>query len=461
MIRLSRRHLLGAAMTAALAGCGPGEWLVGAAAAAAGTDPAPGDTVDFARHVLDRCTFGARAGDRAALLARGFPAWLDGQLTAGGDRAMERLLDDFTVLQVPAGEAYEWKPAVVQDEVIRGCLLRAVYSPFQVREVVAGCWRDQFNVGAGKGDVAWLVAAYDREVVRAHALGRFADLLRASLLHPAMLWYLDGRSNLREHPNENHARELLELHGLGADGGYSQRDVMEVARCLSGWTVRGVDRFRKGLVEFAPELHDDGPKEVLGTVIPAGLGASDIDRVVALVAAHPATARRIARRLCRRFIADAPPATAVAAAGAAFTASGGDLAATVRTVLTHDAFADPAIRGGKLKRPLHYLASCLRVLEARTRAEPELLTALARMGESPYQHPTPEGYPENAEAWTGSLWWRWRAAYDLAHAHDTALDPLLVLGRTPTAAETTALAGDLTPAERRTILLASPAFQRC
>lgn len=458
---LSRRHLLGSAALFALSSCGPSDWLLGAVSTPSGMDPLPGEDRDFSRHVLDRCTYGARAGERAALLAGGFDSWLETQLRNEPDRATERLLNDFDVLHAPAGEAFEWKPRVVQEEVIRGTLLRAVYGRDQLREVVASCWGDQFNVGAGKGDVAWLVAAYDRDVIRTHTLGSYTELLRTSVTHPAMLWYLDGRTNRSEHPNENHARELLELHSLGVNAGYTQHDVMEVARCLSGWTVRGKERLKKGAVEFAPELHDNGRKIVLGTVIPAGLGAADVDRVVAIVAAHPATAERIATRLCSRFIADPPPRSAVDDVTAAFIQHAGDLRETVRAVLQHPTFHDPAIRGGKLKRPLHYLASCLRVLDVRTHAEAPLVEALARMGESPYQHPTPEGYPERASAWTGTLWWRWRAAYDLAHAHDVTLDPLLVFGRQPTSAEKTALAGVLDPAERRTILLASPTFQRC
>lgn len=458
----TRRHLLGSAVALLLAGCGPGDWLLDAAQpATTGSDLPPGPDVDLARHVLDRCTFGARAGDHAALLALGLDAWIERQLTPRREAAIDRLLDDLGSLHVPAGEAYEYKPALVQDEVIRGTLLRVVYAEQQVREVVISCWRDQFNVGAGKGDVAWLVASYDRDVVRAHALGKFRDLLRASVTHPAMLWYLDGRSNHREHPNENHARELLELHGLGVGTGYTQHDVMEVARCLTGWTVRPSSGFRKGTVVFEPDLHDDGAKQVLGVAIPAGLGAGDVERVVDLIAAHPAAAQRIAQRLCRRFIADDPPAAAVADVAAAFTASGGDLTVTVRTVLQHEAFRDPRIFGGKFKRPLHYLASCLRVLQARTTAEPALLQALARLGESPWQHPTPEGYPERAEAWTGTLWWRWRVAWDLAHAHDVTLDPALIFGRQPTADESAAIIATPDPAERRTLLLASPAFQRC
>jgi uncharacterized protein (DUF1800 family) len=458
---LNRRHFLGATAMAVLAGCGPSEWLVNAAQTTAGGDPRLGTGVSLARHVLNRCTFGARPGDLGAIEKIGITAWIDQQLEPTSEAAIERLVDDLDVLQAPAGEAYEYRPAVVQNDVVRGTLLRAVYAQYQLREVVIGCWRDQFNVGAGKGDVAWLVASYDREVVRAHALGSFRDLLRASVLHPAMLWYLDGRSNVAEHPNENHARELLELHGLGVDAGYTQHDVMEVARCLTGWTVRPSSGFRKGTVEFVAGRHDDGEKHVLGSIIAAGGGAADIERVVDLIAAHPAAARHVARRLCARFIADVPPEAAVRDVAAAFTASRGDLRATVRAVLTHAAFTDPLIRGAKLKRPLHYLVSMVRVLEARTTAEPLLLQALQRLGEAPWQHPTPEGYPERAEAWTGLLWWRWRAAWDVAHAHAGELSPELAFGRQPTAAEAAAIAATPDPAERRTLLLAAPAFQRC
>ena len=458
---LNRRHFLGATAMAVLAGCGPSEWLVNAAQTTAGGDPPLGPSVSLARHVLNRCTFGARPGDLGAIEKIGIAAWIEEQLAPTREAAIERLVDDLDVLQAPAGEAYEYRPAVVQNDVVRGTLLRAVYAQYQLREVVIGCWRDQFNVGAGKGDVAWLVASYDREVVRAHAFGSFRDLLRASVLHPAMLWYLDGRSNVAEHPNENHARELLELHGLGVDAGYTQRDVMEVARCLTGWTVRPSSGFRKGTVEFVPGRHDHGEKQVLGSVIAAGGGAADIERVVDLIAAHPAAARHVARRLCARFIADVPPEAAVHDVAAAFSANRGDLRATVRAVLTHAAFTDPLIRGAKLKRPLHYLVSMERALEARTTAEPQLLQALQRLGETPWQHPTPEGFPERAEAWTGLLWWRWRAAWDVAHAHAVELSPELAFGRQPTAAEAAAIAATPEPAERRTLLLAAPAFQRC
>lgn len=465
-MQLTRRDALQATLgsfaSLLLSGCGPSDWLLGAARHIPGEDPEYGEAITLERHVLDRCTFGVRAGDLGALTKQGVDAWIDEQLAPEPerDRALERLLGDLDVLHVPAGEAYEYQARLVQEEIAWGTLLRAVYARSQLREIVVSCWRDQFNIGAGKGDAAWLVPSYDRDVIRAHALGKYRDLLHASLTHPAMLWYLDGRTNVAAHPNENHGRELLELHSLGVGTGYTQRDVQEVARCLTGWRVREKSGFRKGSVFFSADLHDDGAKTVLGAAIPVGLGAGDVDRVVDLVAQHPATATRIARRLCARFISDQPPETAVAATAQAFTASGGDLRATVAAVLRSDAFRDPACHHAKLKRPLHWLASCLRVLDVRVNQRKELGSALDRLGETPYQHPTPDGYPERAEAWTGTLWWRWRIAAEIGRRIDHPLEPELVHGRVLSASESSAF---VVPdaAQRRALLLASPAFLRC
>lgn len=234
----------------------------------------------------------------------------------------------------------------------------------------------------------------------------------------------------------------------------------------------------KGRVEFHAELHDDGEKQVLGRWFPAGLGAKDVDLLIDLVADHPSTASHLATKLCRRFIADEPPPAAVALVADAFTASGGDIAATVRALLRCAEFRaeDPstAVRGGKLKRPFHYLASCLRACDADSDAGPALTQYLARMGHAPFQFPTPDGYPEVAGAWRGTLLWRWQLADTLAgnRVAGTRIERELLttraggheglaahlLGRRPDAAEREALrAGD----DPLALLLASPAFQRC
>jgi len=446
-----------------------------------------GAGVGLLRHVLDRLSFGPRPEDYGRARALGdddeeaAERFIEEQLHPEGlddphaDYALRRLeaLDD------PPGMLFEYQPEVLLDELTRGTLLRAVWSRRQLLEVMVRFWSDHFNVDASKGDCKWLKAHDDREVIRRHALGSFPELLRASALSPAMLWYLDGRQNRRrdaeERPNENYARELLELHTLGVDGGYDQRDVMEVARCLTGWTVRSEQLFGKGRVEFRRDWHDDGEKVVLGRRIPAGLGEQDLERVLEIVALHPSTARHLATKLCRRFIADQPPADAVGAVADAFLASGGALRPTLRTLFRTPAFRHPAQRRSKLKRPFRFVVSALRATAARTDGGRALEHALLRMGQAPFQCPTPDGYPDEAGPWLGTLLWRWHLAADLALNRlpgsrvDAAalrrglggVEGLLshLFGRRPKAEERAALASD-DAAELLALALASPAFQR-
>jgi uncharacterized protein (DUF1800 family) len=351
-------------------------------------------------------------------------------------------------------------------------------------------WSDHFNIDPSKGDARWLKVADDREVIRPHALGKFPEILRASALSPAMLWYLDGRVNRRarpeDKPNENYARELLELHTLGVHGGYAQQDVMEVARCLTGWSVRATDKppyFAVGKVEFHPEQHDFGAKEFLGCRIPAvseslpksereALGRQELDRVLQIVTAHPATARHIADKLCRHFIADDPPPAAMAKVADTFRETTGDITAVLRTLFATEEFREA--RGRKFKRPFTFLVSALRATGAKTDAGLPLLDYLRRMGHAPFSYPTPEGYADKAEPWMGTLLWRWNFALALARNQipgtSVALETLAkragseeqlmahILGRLPTVEETAAYheseAG-------LALLLACPAFQYC
>jgi uncharacterized protein (DUF1800 family) len=437
--------------------------------------------IDLASHLLNRCTFGARPGDRESLLSLGAAAWIETQLNPERieeDTEAERVLRRYPTLQEPAGELYEYKPRVLLRDLVRSTILRAALSRRQLWEVMVEFWSDHFNIDIGKGDCAWLKVADDREVIRAHALGRFADLLRASALSPAMLWYLDGRVNRRarpeERPNENYARELLELHTLGVHGGYTQGDVMEVARCLTGWTVRPRSGFGKGRVEFHAHEHDDGAKTVLGHRIGGG-GEGDLYDVLDIVASHPATSRHIATKLCRRFIADEPLETTVAVVAETFTTSGGDIRHTVRTLLMQPEFV--SARGTKLKRPFHFLVSALRSTDALTDAPSALSDFLTSMGHAPFQYPTPEGYAVAAAAWERTLIWRWKFAAALAanRVEGTRIDvnglirraggeqSLMahVLGRQPSATEQEAWKAMGGGAWGLALLLASPAFQRC
>ena len=465
--------------------------------------------IDPISHVLNRLTFGPRPGDYARVAAQGVPAFIAQQLAPQqlGDWVCERVIrhecdsladpqsrlfprptDDgdtltrlFPALQNHAarvGELYEYKDKVLLEDLTRATLLRAVLSERQLYEVMVQFWGDHFNIDPSKGEAKWLKVADDRDVIRVHALGNFRALLRASAVSPAMLWYLDGRVNRRtkpeDKPNENYARELLELHTLGVHGGYTQQDVMEVARCLTGWTVRDRKKYFKGRVEFVARQHDDGAKRVLGETIPAGLGAGDLDRVLEIVVRHPGTARHLAWKLCRRFISDEPPEAAVAATAAAFTAAQGDIPATLRTLFATPEFLAPAVRGAKFKRPMHFVVSALRATNAATDAARPLSDYLVRLGHAPFRYTTPDGYPEEAQHWQNTLLWRWNFAAALAanRIKGTRIEPeelrdrlggddallATLLGRRPAELERSAYQES---GAGLALVLASPAFQYC
>ena len=345
-MRITRRNFIQAASAlsaAALTGCDQTVRFLGVPQAPGLAGPfavAATSTVDPVTHVLRRLTFGPRPGDYSRVAAMGIEAFIEEQLNpdAIDDYACDSLVRRNETIAAPLGELFEYKQDLLLRELTRATVQRAVYSNRQLYEVMVEFWSDHFNIAQSKGDCAWLKTADDRDVIRKHALGNFSELLRASALSPAMLWYLDGRANRKsdaeEKPNENYARELLELHTLGVHGGYTQQDVMETARCLTGWTVRSEENFFKGRLEFRKDWHDDGEKVVLGQTIPAGGGEADIDRVIEIVTAHPSTAQYLAWKLCRRFIADEPAQSAVDAVANVFATSKGDIQTTLRALLS-------------------------------------------------------------------------------------------------------------------------------
>jgi uncharacterized protein (DUF1800 family) len=446
--------------------------------------------IDPIAHALNRLTFGPGPGDYARVKLLGVDAFLDEQLApdqiddALCNRAIARFAEAWWE---PLGEHYEEDDESLPPVLRRVTLLRAVYSQRQLFEVMCEFWSDHFNIDPGKGDARFAKIGDDANVIRKHAFGNFRDLLKDSALSPAMLWYLDGRANVKrdaeEKPNENYARELMELHTLGVHGGYTQQDVMEVARCLTGWTVlaKKDDGFSgkllsplkdRGKAVFRPEAHDDGAKRVLGQDIPAGLGEGDLKRVIDIVATHPSTAQYLATKLCTRFIADAPPASAVDAVAKTFADSRGDIKATLRAV-----FATPEFHtatGTKFKRPFHFVVSALRATNAEVGDEQAILRYLEKMGHAPFRYPTPDGYPMEASHWHGTLLWRWKFALALAKNEikgtrvqrdalakalggDVALMATL-LNRQPQANESDAF---LKSGDGLALLLAAPSFQRC
>jgi len=358
-------------------------------------------------------------------------------------------------------------PQRITAELQASRILRAVYSERQLQEVMVDFWTNHFNVFAGKGADRWLLTAYDRDTIRPNTMGKFSDLLLATAQSPAMLFYLDNFQSVSPNSqngsgfgqrvrnqqrgglfgrlmqrspdgtppvqqnaqrqkrgiNENYARELMELHTLGVDGGYTQKDVQEVARCFTGWTIfapRGGGAAAQAIIDgpradmlrenagkffFNPRTHDDGEKIVLGHKIPAGGGIKDGLTVLDILGHSSATAKFIATKLVRHFVADDPPASLVDRVAATFTRSDGDIREMLRTILFSPEFSSPDAYRAKIKRPFELTISAIRTMGAETTGGPQLQQWLARMGEPLYGFQTPNGYSDLAESWvnTGGL----------------------------------------------------------
>jgi uncharacterized protein (DUF1800 family) len=320
-------------------------------------------------------------------------------------------------------------------------LLRAVYSERQLEEVLVDFWFNHFNVFAGKGATRNYVSEYEREAIRPYVLGNFRDMLGATAKSPAMLFYLDNwlsssensqrpmgsprrgnaarLNNTAPRPqrrssgiNENYARELLELHTLGVDGGYTQQDIVNVAKAFTGWTIQ--PRQGSGFM-FVAARHERGEKVVLGQTIKAG-GVDEGERVLDIVAAHPATARHIAKKLAMRFVSDNPPAALVDRAAAKFTATRGDLREVLKVILASPEFASADAYRAKVKTPLEFVASALRATGAEVRTALPLARTLRDMGMPLYFCQPPTGYDETATTWVsaGALVARMNFAVDLS-----------------------------------------------
>ena len=338
------------------------------------------------------------------------------------------------------------QPQRIIAELQASRILRAVYSERQLQEVMVDFWTNHFNIFFGKGAERWLLPAYDRDTIRPHAMGKFSDLLQATAQSPAMLFYLDNFQSVspnadrgraqemmmnppqqrpRRGINENYARELMELHTLGVDGGYTQKDVTEVARCFTGWTIfrprggaaavnalRGEEaRTRRtparpaGTFFFNMRAHDDGEKVVLGHKIPAGGGFNDGLKVLDILARHPSTAKFIATKLVRHFVSDNPPTALVNRVAAAFTKSDGNIRETLKAIFFSNEFYSAESYRAKVKRPFELVTSAIRVLGADTNGGPGTHRWIERMGEPLYGFQTPNGYSDAAESWvnTGGL----------------------------------------------------------
>lgn len=383
-----------------------------------------------ALHVLSRLTWGVMPADVARIEALGIPGYIDWQLAPEQipDPIVERWLSKFPFLS-QGGQAVE--RAAQRDDYVYTLapwqrIYRAVYSERQLFERMVEFWTDHFNVPMPDG--MGLKITDDRDVARTHALGRFRDLLFASARSPAMLFYLNNAESVAEHPNENYAREVMELHTLGVDGGYTEDDVKAVARALTGWTVRSGPNDTQQYY-FDSSVHDTGEKIVLGQVLPAGRGIEDGLQVLDILATHPSTARFIARKLVQKFVSDQPPAGLVESAAAVFLGTDGDLRQVLRHILLSAEFMAAPYQ--KFRRPIDFLVAMLRALRPGLSFGDRhwLVWMLEDLGQLPYHWHPPNGYPEPAGAWmnTNGLLNRWNLALTFPFAsegwfEDVALD---------------------------------------
>lgn len=373
-----------------------------------------------AAHTLNRLAFGPRPGDVERVRKMGADRWIEQQLHPEriDDKAVEERLKGYETLSMSSADllAKYYRPIVearkaeeelqplrrqaqkVVAELSAQRIIRAAESERQLNEVMVDFWMNHFNVFAGKGIDRFLLTSYERDTIRPHIWGRFEDLLMATAKSPAMLFYLDNARSHKGGVNENYAREIMELHTVGVDGGYTQKDVTELARALTGWSLaRPGAQFR-----FRPMQHDRGAKTILGVKLPPNGGVEEGERMIRFLAAHPSTARHIAYKLAQRFVADDPPRALVDRVARRFTETRGDLRETVRAVITSAEFNDPRYRGVKTKSPFEYAVSAIRAVDGEVRNPLPVARTLRQMGEPLYFAEPPTGFSDAAEEFRGS-----------------------------------------------------------
>jgi uncharacterized protein (DUF1800 family) len=399
-------------------------------------------------HLLSRLTFGARPGDAQRVASIGVDRWIDQQLhpetisDSAVSLALAPLLswnqpakDIASVAEAPRRFALTPMTSLTRDTAARaqlrmiglqlallpgdedffaGKIIHAQASERQLYEVIVDFWENHFSVYSGKMPSREALAVWDRDVLRPNALGKFRDLLGAVAHSPAMLFYLDNYLSSAGGLNENYGRELLELHTLGVDGGYSQQDVVEVARAFTGWSI-GHAR-NPSVFEFHAAQHDPSAKAVLGHALRAGRGIEDGEEVLDILARHPSTARHIAFKLARRLVSDDPPPALVDRAAATFMRTDGDIAAVVRAIVTSPEFFSRAAFRAKVKTPFELVVSARRAIDAPADTTGATARQIAQLGQPMFGWATPEGWPDRGDAWMnfGEIYKRIRFGTDLA-----------------------------------------------
>jgi uncharacterized protein (DUF1800 family) len=381
-----------------------------------------------------RVTLGLTPEEAQRARALGYRGYLEYQLAY--DQIDDGIADAFVATKYPylaqAGDQiYNVATGTLQAQLQESTLYRAAFSKRQLYQRMVEFWSDHFNISFAK--VGYLKLLDDRDVIRKYAMATFPELLKASAHSPAMLVYLDQQVSRRGAPNQNYARELMELHTLGVDGGYTQTDVAELSRVLTGWTVTG-----RGVFTFNPSLHDFGDKTILGRTFPAvnslnqtnPQGITEGEQVLDLLVAHPSTAKFISKKMLRWLLWYDPSPEMIDAVAAVYTKTGGDIKSMIRACLSFD-FLQQA--PAKFKRPFHWLASALRAVNPTVNGVAPANRLLSSLGHVQFAWDTPDGYPDQVEYWAGNLLPRWNASTAVANyasATDVSIDvtPYLQLG---------------------------------
>lgn len=357
------------------------------------------------RHVIARLSFGATPALVEEVEGLGAGAFVEQQLAPEriDDSALDPVLAGFPSFSLSNAQirARYGDGSDQVRELRHATLLRALWSRRQLFELMVDFWANHFCIDTDQVSKCWsYITTWDRDVLRRHAMGRFEDLLLASVQHPAMLAFLDNKSNRGDNPNENHARELLELHTVGIDGGYTEDDVRAAAYVLSGWTIGTNQEF-----EFREAWHWRGPLRVLDWSTSGTGGMADGVSLLRHLARHPRTARFVCRKLCRRFVSDTPPEDLVESAAQVFLAQDTAIVPVLRHIFSSPAFQASA--GIKLRRPFDYAVAMMRVLNAVPDPAPgsesarDLAYRLYLLNHTLFGHPDPDGYPDVADAWLG------------------------------------------------------------
>lgn len=386
--------------------------------------------------LVRRITMGVTSLEMLRVNQSGYQAYLNRQLHPAeiDDSAVEAVVAArWPMLALSNDALFASDANLLRAQMQESTIYRAAFSERQLYERLVEFWSDHFNIQFQK--VGYLAAIDNRDVIRANAMGKFRDLLRATAKSTAMLVYLDNTQSRKGAPNQNYVRELMELHTLGVDNGYTQTDVAELARVFTGWTIAG-----RGNFNFDPNLHDYGQKVVMGRTIPASsstIGAAAVaegEQFLDFLAGHPNTATFISTKLLRWLLQADPTATQISVVSRAFKATGGDITLVVRAILNAGWLAAaPA----KFKRPFHFLVSALRATAPTVNALNTMNTQLRTLGQPLFEFETPDGYPDKVEYWSGNIMPRWAMGSSLAALNSTVtlkVDTARFLTGTPDAA---------------------------